>query len=109
MERLTRPYGGLVRRHAKASESAVTDAVLEPSLDAAGEPATINDLDALMQMPIGQSADQPTGVELAPDNVEKDEVHEASTTDEGRPTKRKRNAVDYKELLARMKKEEGLA
>jgi len=109
MERLTRPYGGLARRHAEGSGSVVTDAVLEPSSDVAGEPATINDLDALMQMPIGQSADQATGVELASDNVEKDEVHEASTTDEGRPTKRKRNAVDYKELLARMKKEEGLA
>ena len=95
MERLTRPYG-LSRRHEAAAAAAA--APQETSADADAATTTTNDMDALLQMPL-----QATGGD--------EEVAESATTnndDDERPTKRKRNQVDYKELFEQMKKE-GLA
>ena len=103
MERLTRPYGGLSRRHEATDEHDGTSPTLAPTTDARHPVAS--EMDALMQMPLSHSTDQSTGVELPADPEGKDEK---SIAEEGRPTKRKRNAVDYKELFEQMKKE-GLA
>jgi acetoin utilization deacetylase AcuC-like enzyme/ankyrin repeat protein len=102
MERLTRPHGGLVKRNEATTERGDNAPALEPTTDVM-QPAT-SEMDALMQMPLSHSTVQSTGIEL-PVDTEKDEM---DATDEGRPTKRKRNAVDYKELFEQMKKE-GLA
>jgi hypothetical protein len=91
-----------VKRNEATTERGDNAPALEPTTDVM-QPAT-SEMDALMQMPLSHSTVQSTGIEL-PVDTEKDEM---DATDEERPTKRKRNAVDYKELFEQMKKE-GLA
>lgn len=103
MERLIRPYGSLSKRLHQGSDLQTETATLEPSV-ATTVPA---DMDALMQMPLVQSVNQDGSVAMPLDvGVNKDE--DESMKDDIRPSKRKRNQVDYKELFELMKKE-GLA
>ena len=121
IQRFSRPYSNAGRRHQEASPPA-SAAKQQDSLALGAETmsvSTSNDMDALMQMPIGghDSEDAPTNVEMnmssknemkvegeTPDNENYNDAF-SSSANEGRPTKRKRNQVDYKELFERMKKE----
>lgn len=97
MERLIRPYGSLSKRLHHGNDPPAPTSVLEPSAAIA-----TTDMDSLMQMPLVPNINNdgnmaiPLGVGARDDE------------DEERPSKRKRNQVDYKELFELMKKE-GLA
>jgi hypothetical protein len=97
MERLIRPYGSLSKRLHLGSEPPLATTVPNPSVVA----AVPTDMDALMQMPLVQNVNDDGNVAIPSEAEAKDD-------DECRPSKRKRNQVDYKELFELMKKE-GLA
>mmetsp|Transcript_10938 Transcript_10938/g.20438 ORF Transcript_10938/g.20438 Transcript_10938/m.20438 type:complete len:1088 (-) Transcript_10938:56-3319(-) len=98
MERLIRPYGSLSKRLHHGNAPPATTSVQ----DASAVIAPTEDMDALMQMPLVQNVNNDGSVAIPMD------VGAGNDEDEGRPSKRKRNQVDYKELFELMKKE-GLA
>jgi len=115
MERLTRPHASLARKHEAPSVNAPAPAPAPQPPQVAPPPvatrtvAETYDMDAMMKMPLSQSTDQATGVVLEEGSESKgEETSPAATAEDERPTKRKRNLVDYKELYEKIKKEEGL-
>lgn len=103
IQRFSRPYANLVKKHKdeQATASADEDQEQDPLTSALEGSAQSNEnvMDALMQMPLGQAQDNSVVDEIPPKS------DEPSASEEGRPTKRKRPTVDYQKMYEQMKKE----
>jgi len=103
MERLTRPYHSRSQRRSANATSFAS--VNEDVVHLAGtEVADKSEayMDEMMQMPLTHRKESEEFTIKQGDN-------EGTNTEEIRPSKRKRNQVDYKELFEQMKKEQGLS
>ena len=91
IERLSRSYAGQLENRRRDLRALFTS----------GGPADVGtfDMDAMMKEPLSQNA--------LGESVQ--ETHSESNLDDEQPRKRKRNAVDYKELYEQLRKEEGVA
>jgi len=104
IQRFSRPYAHIVKKHqaspaVPAAEQQETDPLAAAAENAAQ--SDVNEMDALMQMPLGQ-AQVGSAVDEIPSKADEPS---AASADEGRPTKRKRPTVDYQKMFEQMKKE----